>query len=170
MERRFRLAPMSRSMAILTAVGWGIPALFVAIAAAGVAPLFMLGVGFAVAALYGAIWLWWRPASFALSGAGLELQFPGRRAVVEAHEMTGARRLEAPDFKREFGFALRVGVGGLWGGFGWLWTRLGGWVEFYISRTDGFVLVERRGGTPLLLTPEDPEGFAEALRVQLGLS
>jgi len=170
MERRFRLAPMSRSIAVLTAVAWGVPALFVGLAAFRIAPLFMLGVGFAVAALYGAIWLWFRPASFGLSGAGLELGFPGRRAIVEAREVTGARRLEAADFKREFGFGLRVGVGGLWGGFGWLWTRLGGWVEFYVSRTDGFVLVERRGGTPLLLTPEDPEGFAEALRVQLGLS
>lgn len=170
MERRFRLAPMSRSIVVLTAVAWGVPVLFFVLAAFAPVPRFMVGVGVAVAVLYGAVWLWWRPASFLLTGAGLVLEFPGRRALVEAREMTGARRLEAPDFKREFGFALRVGVGGLWGGFGWLWTRLGSWVEFYISRTDGFVLVERRGGTPLLLTPEDPEGFAEALRVQLGLS
>ncbi|MGI9431002.1 MAG: PH domain-containing protein [Myxococcota bacterium] len=170
MERRFRLAPMSRSIVVLTAVAWGVPVLFAAMAAAGIAAAGMLAVGLAVAALYVAVWLWWRPASFAVSGPGLELQFPGRRSLVEARELTGVRRLEAPEFKSEFGFALRVGVGGLWGGFGWLWTRLGGWVEFYISRTDGFVLVERRDGMPLLLTPEDPEGFAEALRVQCGLS
>ena len=139
-------------------------------AALGPAPLFLGAVGLAVAALYGAVWLWWRPAAFIVSGAGLRVRFPGRRVEIPAHDVTGARVLGAEEFKREFGLSLRVGAGGLWGGFGWLWTSRGGWVEFYVSRTDGFVLVARRAGTPLLVTPEDPEGFAEALRVQSGSS
>lgn len=170
MERSFPMAPMSRLIAGLTVLAWSVPALLLGLAAAGIAPPLTAGVGVAVALIYGAIWIWWRPASFGLGGAGLELRFPGRRTLVEAREVANARRLEAADFKREFGFGLRVGVGGLWGGFGWLWTRRGGWVEFYVSRTDGFVLVERRTGMPLLVTPKDPEGFVEALRVQLGLS
>ena len=165
MERRFALAPMSRAIAVLTAVGWLVPALFVGLAIAGVAAPFLLGLGALVALLYAAIWIWWRPGAFVVSGAGLELRFPGRRLAVPGHELTGARQIDAAGFRREFGLALRVGAGGLWGGFGWLWTRRGGWVEFYVSRTDGFVLLTRRGGTPLLLTPEDPEGFVEALRV-----
>ena len=60
-------------------------------------------------------------------------------------------------------FAGRIGVGGLWGGFGWLWTRGRGMVEFYVSRTDGLVIVERRGGRALLFTPQDPEEFVDAL-------
>jgi hypothetical protein len=166
LERSFALAPMSRAIAILTVVLWGVPALFLGLAGAGAAPLFLGGVGCLVAGVYGAVWIWWRPSRFVLRSAGLEVEFPGRRAEIPAHDITGARLLGADEFRREFGRALRVGAGGLWGGFGWLWTQRGGWVEFYVSRTDGFVLVERRSGTPLLVTPEDPEGLVEALRVQ----
>lgn len=167
--RSFPLAPMSRVIAFLTVALWALPVLFLVLAAAGAAHWFLGATGVGLGVLFGAIWLWWRPARFVLGAAGLEVRFPGRQMTVPAGDVTGVRTLAAADFRREFGFALRVGVGGLWGGFGWLWTRRGGWVEFYISRTDGFVLVERRDGTPLLLTPEDPEDFVEALRVQVEL-
>ena len=55
----------------------------------------MLGVGVLVTVLYGAIWLWWRPAAFVVSGAGLELRFPGRRGRVPASGVTAARRIDA---------------------------------------------------------------------------
>jgi hypothetical protein len=58
----------------------------------------------------------------------------------------------------------RIGVGGLWGGFGWLWTTRRGLVEFYVSRADGMVLIERRGARPLLITPADPEKLLRALQ------
>jgi hypothetical protein len=58
---------------------------------------------------------------------------------------------------------MRIGAGGLWGGFGWLYTRRG-LVDLYVSRTDRFVLVRRRAGRPLLLTPERDASFVDALR------
>lgn len=36
-------------------------------------------------------------------------------------------------------------------------------VEFYISRLDGFVLIERSTGMPLLLTPQQPEQMVEQI-------
>jgi hypothetical protein len=33
----------------------------------------------------------------------------------------------------------------------------------YISRTDGFVWIERVSGRPWLITPEQPEAFVRAL-------
>jgi hypothetical protein len=33
----------------------------------------------------------------------------------------------------------------------------------YISRTDSFVWIERAGGRPWLLTPEEPQEFVRAL-------
>jgi hypothetical protein len=67
------------------------------------------------------------------------------------------------EFRDEHGWAMRIGAGGLWGGFGWLWTSRRGLVEFYVSRLDGYVLLERRTGRPLLFTPVEPERVASAL-------
>ena len=58
---------------------------------------------------------------------------------------------------------MRVGAGGLWGGFGWLWTQRRGIVQMYISRTDGFVWIERVGDRPWLITPAQPSAFVRAL-------
>jgi hypothetical protein len=33
----------------------------------------------------------------------------------------------------------------------------------YVSRTDGLVWIERAGGRPWLVTPEEPEAFVRAL-------
>jgi hypothetical protein len=67
--------------------------------------------------------------------------------------------------RKELGWAIRVGVGGLWGAFGSLWTSRRGSVEVYVSRTDGLVWIERRVGRPLLITPTNPEGFLRALGI-----
>jgi hypothetical protein len=63
----------------------------------------------------------------------------------------------------EIGWGMRVGAGGLWGGFGWLWTQRRGIVQMYISRTDGFVWIERVGDRSWLITPAQPAAFVRAL-------
>ena len=73
-------------------------------------------------------------------------------------------RLSRKEFKARFGLSARIGAGGLWGGFGWLWTSKGGILDFFISRTDDFVLVERREQRPLLVTPSEPDEFVRELR------
>jgi hypothetical protein len=163
--RRYALAPMSRAIRVLTWVLLAIPVAFVAIGLAVGQPLrsFFPAVGLAIAALYAGVWIWWRPARFEVSSAGLRICFPGRARFVPASDLAGARTLDGRVFRNDFGLALRVGVGGLWGGFGWLWTRQRGFVEFYVSRVDGLVLVERRGGRPILFTPADPDEVARSL-------
>ncbi len=162
---RFALAPMSRSILVLTAALLAIPVLFVGVGLGAGPPqraLFLV-VGSATAALYGAVWIWWRPSRFEVSGAGLRICFPGRARLVPASDLAAARTLTGRAFRDEYGLALRIGVGGLWGGFGWLWTRRRGLVEFYVSRLDGFVLLERRKGRPILFTPVDPEEVARGV-------
>jgi hypothetical protein len=58
---------------------------------------------------------------------------------------------------------MRIGAGGRWGGFGWLYTPKG-LLGLYVSRTDRVVLVRLRTGRPLLVTPENDDGFVAALR------
>ena len=152
---RFDLAPMSTSIRWLTA---GLLALPVVLLAVG-----HEWVGLGLAALYSAIFFWWRPHAFELSPQALHIRFPFRTRTVPGEQLVSARVISSETFHAEHGLALRVGAGGLWGGFGWLWTRKRGWVEFYVSRSKGLVLVERRGGNSILLTPADPERFAASL-------
>ena len=67
------------------------------------------------------------------------------------------------DLRQEIGWGMRIGAGGLWGGFGWLWTARRGVVWMYISRLDRFVWVEQANERPLLITPDRDEAFVLAL-------
>jgi hypothetical protein len=82
---------------------------------------------------------------------------------IAAGDIAGAEVLSREAFRRDFGWGMRIGAGGLWGGFGWLYTRKG-LLDQYVSRTDRLVVVRLRAGRPLLLTPERDEGFVDALR------
>jgi hypothetical protein len=93
----------------------------------------------------------------------LEVIWPLKRQEIPLHSISSVRLLDRDALKQEIGWGLRLGVGGLGGGFGWLWTKRHGLVQMYISRTDGIVWVERKSDRPWLLTPEQPEAFIRAL-------
>jgi hypothetical protein len=57
---------------------------------------------------------------------------------------------------------MRIGAGGLWGGFGLLKTERETF-SMWISRTDELVIVRLRGARSLLVTPEDPRRFVASL-------
>lgn len=169
---------MSPAIAWLTASLWLLPVGFVAWAAiaptpdqkklAGAIAVFLLVV-------YGAIWLVGRPSQLVVSDDGLDLVFPLWRRHVPRAKIADIRLATQDAFHQEFGFAIRVGAGGLWGGFGWLWTARQGWVEFYVSRFDTLAIVERFSAAaasrspdlPLVLTPDRAEEFVAAVRALL---
>ncbi len=164
--RVFPLAPMSRAVRVPTAVVVALPALFL-LAAAAAPPATargLAGVAGLLVLLAAGVWLWSRPQRFEVDSEALVVVWPVRRRRVPRRDLTAVRLLSAGDCRAELGRGLRIGVGGLWGGFGWLWTARRGVLDFYVSRTDGLVLVERRSGRPLLITPEQPDEFVAALR------
>jgi hypothetical protein len=55
--------------------------------------------------------------------ARLRILWPLRVRSIPAHEIVEAVALSREAFRREFGWGLRIGGGGLWGGFGWVYTR-----------------------------------------------
>jgi hypothetical protein len=110
------------------------------------------------------VWLWARPSRFEVSADGLVMVWPLRRRRIPRARIGAVRLVDRGDLRRELGWGARVGVGGLWGQFGWAWTSRRGWVDTYISRLDGLVWVDLRDGRPLLITPADPEGVVRALR------
>lgn len=159
MQRSFDLAPMSGLILWLTVGLWLLPVAFAVAALSGMPALWMAAALLIV--IYALVWLAARPQRFEADAGGIAIRFPTWTRTVG--DVVGARIVTARELREAFGLMLRVGVGGLWGGFGWLWTTRRGLVEFYVSRTDGLVLLERREGRPLLITPVDPAGLASTV-------
>jgi hypothetical protein len=111
---------------------------------------------------YVGVWLFFRPTRFELGRGELRLVWPLRERRIPLAEVTGAELTDGPRLRAEFGRGARFGVGGLWGGFGWLVTPKGR-LSMYVSRQDPLVLVRFRARMPLLITPEHPERFLAAL-------
>ncbi|HMB73228.1 MAG TPA: PH domain-containing protein [Gammaproteobacteria bacterium] len=153
----FPLAPMSPLMLTLTTVIYAVTAIIVIGALAGATALAIPAV--LIAVLYAWIWLRFRPTRFTVHTGGLAIEWPMRRVEIPLADIADARILDKEQLKTAIGWGLRVGAGGLWGGFGRLWTKHRGLIHLYISRTDRFVWIERRHGKPWLITPDRPEEF-----------
>jgi hypothetical protein len=158
----FRLAPMSPFIRWLTVALWVLPVYLLA-AALVFGPRLLLGAAVFVVLIYVATWFWFRPSLFVVTPEGLEVVWPLRRRVLPRRTITGARLITARELREEIGLGMRIGVGGLWGAFGLLWTTRRGLVQMYVSRTDALVWIERGRERPWLLTPERPEELVKAL-------
>ena len=89
--------------------------------------------------------------------------WPLKRRELPCVEISNVRLVDRQALREEVGWAMRIGAGGLWGAFGLLLTKRRGLVQMYVSRTDHFVWIERSGGRPWLITPDNPENFAREL-------
>ncbi len=153
------MSPLIRSLTLLLLA---LPLVFLAIAASGA--YFLAVPALLLVAIYAWVWLRFRPSEFVVHPNAIEVVWPLKRRRIPREEISAVRAIDADELTREIGWGTRVGAGGLWGGFGWLWTRRRGIVQMYISRTDGYVWIERGNDRPWLLTPEQPEAFVRALR------
>lgn len=159
--KSFRLARMSPLILTLTLLLLALPPAFLVGALFGrhllVAPAVFL------IAIYAWVWLRFRPSQLTVHGAGLEVKWPLKRRDIRRESIASVRVVDKQELRREIGWGMRIGAGGLWGGFGWLWTTRRGLVQMYVTRTDRFVWIERADARPWLVTPEQPEEFVRAL-------
>lgn len=155
---------MAAAFVALSGLVLAIPVIFVVIGVmdpalrvtfAGTAALILIG-------SFG-VWVFYKPKSFELTEDELVLTFPMRELTLPRNEIAGARVLRRADVRTTLGFALRVGVGGLFGVFGLLWTSKLGWVRIYVTTTDGWLLVSRKSGMPVIISPKDPEALRRAI-------
>jgi hypothetical protein len=153
---------MSPLIRWLTVLLLAIPVLFVAMSATGAR--FLALPALLLILVYAWVWLRFRPSMFMVHSNALEVVWPLKRRSIPREEITAVRQVDGEELTREIGWGTRVGAGGLWGGFGLLWTRRRGMVQMYISRTDGYVWIERGDKRPWLLTPLQPDEFIRALR------
>jgi len=159
---------MSSLFALLTLFLLAIPGamLLGVVSSDGIVRFGMLGTAGFMAFVYAAVWFWWRPSHVEVDARGLDVVFPLRRRSTSWGEVRRVSLIDRQGLRARFGRTMRVGAGGLWGGFGWLKASKGGWIEFYISRLDGMVLVERAGRSPLLVTTKTPGRLVDAIREQ----
>jgi len=151
---------MSRLILALTVGLLALPVTFLAgavVQRALVAPALFL------VAVYAWVWLRFRPTHFVVHQGTLEVEWPLKRRMLPRSNISAIHLMDGPELRSKTGWRMRVGAGGLWGAFGWLWTRRRGIVHMYVSRTDRFVWIERAGARPWLITPERPEAFVRAL-------
>ena len=160
----FPLAPMSTSLRVLTWALFVVPAglLYQAVQSPPDVGLVHWGVGVLVVLVYASVWFVWRPSRFEIDLDTLRIVWPTRSRTIPRTAVTDVRIVTATQFRSEYGYGMRIGAGGLWGGFGLLRMRR---ITFsmWISRLDRFVIVGLHGARPLLITPEEPERFAAAL-------
>jgi hypothetical protein len=157
----FRLAPMSPLIWMLTLALLAVPVVFFSTAMVGGHLLTVPAL--CVVVLYVWVWLRFRPTRFVVYPDRLEVRWPLKRRSIPRKDIAAVRLIDKRALHSVTGWGMRVGAGGLWGGFGWLWTQRRGIVQMYISRTDGFVWIERVGDRPWLITPAQPAAFVRAL-------
>jgi hypothetical protein len=158
---RFELAPMSPAIRALTVGLLALPLVLLWLARGTGTALTIPAL--LMAAVYAWVWLRFRPTAFVVRPGALEVIWPLKRGRLSLATVSSVQLIDRHEVRRRIGFAIRIGAGGLWGGFGWLWTTRRGMVRMYVSRLDQFVWIERRGGPPWLITPDSPDMFVRAL-------
>jgi hypothetical protein len=157
---------MTAGLRLLTAVLLLIPVVFLARSAFVPAPArqILLIVGALTAGLCAFTWLYMRPTGFDLDAGFLRIVWPLRMRAIPRAQITGVEVVTGRAFRERYGSGIRIGVGGLWGGFGLLQSERETF-SMWISRRDVLVVVRLAGGArPLLVTPVEPERFAHALQ------
>lgn len=152
---------MCMMIRIITLVLLALPVLFVLSAVFGRALLIVPTI--LLVAIYSWVWLRFRPTQFVVHQDGLEVIWPLKQRRISRDSISDVRIVHGRDLKPQVGWGLRVGAGGLWGGFGWFWTQRRGIVQMYISRINDLVWIERTAGRPWLISPERPQEFVQAL-------
>jgi hypothetical protein len=112
--------------------------------------------------IYVWVWLWMRPTRFEIGPDSFDVVWPLRRRSVARDDILHAEMIDMAEFKHRYGFSLRIGVGGLWGQFGYSYTN-DGLVDTYFSTMGPWLLLKLRSGRPLLVSPERPEEVARLL-------
>lgn len=166
---RFRLAPMTTDLRAMTFGLYALPLVFLAAAIpASPARAVLIGTAVFILVLYAYVWLRMRPSRFEVGPEGLRIVWPTHSQQISASSIVAVEELGRQEFIDRYGWGIRIGAGGLWGGFGRFKTPQATF-SLYTSRTDRYVVVQRTEGLPLMLTPETPERFVAALTPVAGL-
>jgi len=166
--RSFALAPMSPLVAVATwlllALAVVLPAV-IAIWAPREHGLWMAaGLAMFLWAVFLFIWGFYRPRRFEVGPDGLTIHWPWRRRFIPAALVLNVQRVS----RAHLGWMIRTfGAGGLFGGFGQFYSRRLGHLAVYVSSHRDLVLVDLARARSLLISPDRPDEFVEAVRAAI---
>ncbi len=103
------------------------------------------------------------PRGYRVSPEGLEILRNVGAVRVARERLVSADRVELTPGQLLKGLRL-FGAGGVFGTFGWFWQANLGVFRAYVTRSDRLVRVGLLNGRPIVLSPDDPDGFVAALR------
>lgn len=162
MMKIFPLARMDTVLYRMTAAFIAVPILLVVVALALGLTVLLVVAGF-IGAILLLVWCWFRPTCFELRPGSVRIVWPARSAEFSLDNIDRVERYTKDRFLAEFGRGMRIGAGGVWGGFGLLRTKKGETLRFYISRIDEYVILRMKAGYDLMITPEQPDEFVRML-------
>lgn len=163
MIESFEIAPMDGPIRTVTYLLLILPITVLAVSLTFIKLMLLLVIF--LLAIYVWIWIWFRPTRFEVSPDALTIVWPVRTRRLERADITGVTLITRAELRERIGWSIRVGSGGIWGGFGWLYTSCG-WVRMYISRIDRVVWFDTAQGMPWIITPDQPEEFVSAMSRQ----
>ncbi len=100
------------------------------------------------------------PRGYAVEGGNIEIRRSLFPVTIAGSEIECVKPLSKPDM----GATMRVfGNGGLFGFYGVFYSRKLGRHKWYASRTNHLVGIETRGGGWVVISPDDPAKFVEAV-------
>jgi hypothetical protein len=158
-------APLDRmtvwsSAAVLVLLASGEAAVIWAWAAGHGAPAWataLLGlVAVGLPGLVGVLW-WLAPRGYRVDPRGVTVVRLGPDVRVAASDIAGAEPVALTQ-------VIKVcGASGLFGAWGWFHARPLGLCRLYVRRRSGLVAIRRRQGLPVVVAPDDPDAFIEAI-------
>ena len=113
MSVTFKLAPMTLGLRVLTVTMFVLPALFLYSARYAPPPVnaVMAATTAFMALIYASIWFLFRPTRFELDAQALRIVWPLRTRVIERANIESARILTWAEFRKEYGYGMRIGAG-----------------------------------------------------------
>lgn len=159
-DRYYPVAAMSGGIFALTSVLLLIPVLMLFWGPPAIAGILII--------LFGYVWFWLRPSGFKITDDDLVIVWPLRKKVISRRVIRDVQAKTKTVFRDQYGMGIRIGAGGLWGGFGYLWTKKE-MLEMYITSTEHLVVLEIEDGRNVLISPDDENRFVTDLRASLSL-
>lgn len=132
-------------------------------------PIIMLALGqvvlallaFAGMSLFFVLLVFFAPMNYLVSADGVIVWRWGPKYVIPVETICGIEET------RLSGVIRTCGVGGFLGSWGWFRARDIGSFRAYVSRSDRMVMIRRKDDVPVVVTPDDAQGFVEAVKAIL---
>lgn len=122
--------------------------------------------GFVPGAIVGGCWLF-APQGYLCDERGVVVRRAGPDVVIRWEEIESIEPTEGRvQWVRKASVRL-AGVSGLFGWYG-AFYREGKAYRMYATRLSPLVVIRRRDRWPVVLSPDDPDGFIEAVRERIG--